>query len=107
MKSANSPGRIKNVWKLRRLWVVFRKDRLTDEILRGLGLSERQIKAVRYVQQKGKISYTEYRELVGVSRRTAVNDLTDLDERGILETARSSGRSVHYTLVNTLNAQNQ
>jgi ATP-dependent DNA helicase RecG len=36
--------------------VVFRKDIYTEEYLRNLGFNERQIKAVMYVKEKGKIT---------------------------------------------------
>jgi len=47
--------------------VVFYKDKFTEENLKKLGISERQIKAVMYVKEKGKITNKEYRELTGLS----------------------------------------
>jgi ATP-dependent DNA helicase RecG len=40
--------------------VIFRKDIYTEEYLRKIGLNERQIKAVTYVKEKGKITNKEY-----------------------------------------------
>ncbi len=42
--------------------VIYRKDIYTEEYLRNLGLNERQIKAVMYVKEKGKITNKEYRK---------------------------------------------
>ncbi|GAG72996.1 unnamed protein product, partial [marine sediment metagenome] len=47
--------------------VVFYKDKFTEDNLKKLGISERQIRAVMYVKGKGKITNKEYRELTGLS----------------------------------------
>ncbi len=77
--------------------VIFRKDIYTEEYLRKLGLNERQIKAVMYVKEKGKITNKEYRELNSISDEGARIDLSRLVEMDILE-QKGSGRSVHYVL---------
>ena len=56
-------------------FVELKKDIYNDEYLRGLNLNERQIKAVLYVKEKGKISNKEYQELNTISKRTATNEL--------------------------------
>lgn len=61
------------------------------------GLNERQVEAVLYVGEHGRISRGEYAELLGVSSRTAARDLSDLAERGIL-TLLGAGRGAHYVL---------
>ena len=48
--------------------VIFRKNIYTEEYLRSLGLNKRQIGAVRYVKEKGKITNKEYRELTEPAR---------------------------------------
>ncbi|USS41049.1 helix-turn-helix domain-containing protein [Thermococcus aggregans] len=65
--------------------VLLRKDIYTEEHLRKLGLSERQIKAVLYVKEKGSITNKEYQELFKVSRQTATRDLSELVKLGIFE----------------------
>jgi len=77
--------------------VIFRKDIYTEEYLLKMGLNERQIKAVMYVKEKGKISNREYRGLTGLSDEGARIDLSALVDMGILE-YRGSGRSAHYVL---------
>ncbi|MEO0114450.1 MAG: ATP-binding protein [candidate division WOR-3 bacterium] len=78
--------------------VIFYKDKFTDEYLKKLGLNERQIKAVKYVKQKGKITNKEYQELCNTSERTATRDLTDLVGRNILEQLGITGKGTSYTL---------
>lgn len=48
------------------------------------GLNERQIKAVLLVKKNGKITNSEYQKLNHVSDRTALRDIEELTEIGIL-----------------------
>jgi len=77
--------------------VYLRKDKYTEEYLRKIGLSERQIKAVMYVKEKGKITNREYRTINAVSDETARLELSDLVKREIL-TSKGKGRSIKYVL---------
>ena len=54
------------------------KNTLTEEQLIKLGLNGRQIKAVLFVKEKGKITNKDYQQLKDCSRNTASNDLADL-----------------------------
>jgi ATP-dependent DNA helicase RecG len=54
------------------------KDNLVEEQLVKLGLNERQVKAVLYVKEKGKITNKEYQELNSVAKPTATRDLAEL-----------------------------
>ena len=47
----------------------------------------RQIKAVLFVKEKGRISNKEYQEVFGVARMTATRDLTLLVEKGVLKSS--------------------
>ena len=79
--------------------VEFRKDIYTEEYLRKLGLNERQINAVAYVKEKGKITNKVYKELIkDISRITATRDLTNLVGKGILKMVGIGKRQVHYIL---------
>jgi ATP-dependent DNA helicase RecG len=60
--------------------VTLFKNNLTEEQLKKLGLNERQIKAVQYVKEKGKITNSEYQEINNVSKRTAAYELAELVE---------------------------
>lgn len=77
------------------LWLTFRRDILTEEHLRSLGLNERQIKAVLYVKEKGRITNREYREVNSVSNKTAYLELTDVVQRGLL-VQEGTGKSLRY-----------
>jgi ATP-dependent DNA helicase RecG len=79
--------------------VTFYKDKWNEENLKKLGLNGRQIKAVMYVKEKGKITNKDYKELIkDISRITATRDLTNLMEKGILKRVGIGKREVHYIL---------
>ena len=75
--------------------LVFLKDVYTEEYLQKLGLNERQIKAVMYVKEKGRITNREYRELNKVSNKTAYLELEDLVKRKIFST-EGTGKAQTY-----------
>ena len=69
-------------------------------IIKELGLNDRQVKAVLYVKEKGKITNSEYQEINSVSKRTATNDLTELvNEFAALTKIGTSGSNIWYELV--------
>lgn len=76
------------------------KSRYAPEQLKKLGLSERQIKAVEYVTEQGKITNRNYQDLFGVSRITATRDLKELIEKGIFTSSgtKGAGSSYHLTI---------
>jgi len=79
--------------------VPFYKDKWNEENLKKLGLNDRQIKAVMYIREKGKITNKDYKELIkDISRITATRDLTNLVEKGILKMVGIGKRQVHYIL---------
>ncbi|MDR1881097.1 MAG: putative DNA binding domain-containing protein [Tannerellaceae bacterium] len=65
-------------------WVEFRKDIYNHDSLKELGLNDRQIKAVLYVREKGRITNAEYQEINEISDRTSSRDLEDLTTKGVL-----------------------
>ena len=77
--------------------VVFYKDKLTEDNLKKLGLNERQIKAVMYLKEKGKITNKEYRQLTGLSDEGARLDLIELSKRNLIQ-QKDKGRNAHYVL---------
>lgn len=79
-------------------WVIFKKDIYHKEYLQELGLNDRQIKAVLYVKEKGKITNSEYQMWNNVSKATATRDLTELINRKIIFLQGSGKRDLHYTL---------
>ena len=77
-------------------WVVFRKDIYNKEELNKTGLNERQIKAVLYVREKGKITNKEYQEINQISNRTATTDLKELVEKFNILKISGAGASTFY-----------
>lgn len=73
------------------------QDVFTESVLEKLGLNERQLKAVKYVKEKGKITNKEYREISNLSDEGARIDLNDLVEKGIF-LSKGKGRNTHYVL---------
>lgn len=61
-------------------------------------MNERQIKAIRYLQEKEKITNREYRDLCEVGSDTAHRDLSDLVQRGILK-REGKGSATYYRMV--------
>ena len=60
-------------------------------------MNERQIKAVMYVKEKGKITNKEYREITGLSDEGARININELVDKGVL-LSKGRGRSIHYVL---------
>jgi ATP-dependent DNA helicase RecG len=85
--------------------VIFRKDVYTEEYLRGLGLNERQIRAVMYVKERGRITNREYQEIGGVKERLATLELRYLVEKNVLEKHGATGGGTYYTLKKEQKAQ--
>lgn len=80
--------------------VTLFKDNLNKEQLTKFRLNERQIKAVMFVKEKGKITNSEYQTLNEVSKRTATNELTQLiDEFKLMKKSGVHGAGVFYTLI--------
>ena len=77
--------------------VRFYKDIYTEENLRKIGLNERQVKAVLYVKEKGKITNREYREINNISDEGVRKDIVPLIEKVIL-VPKGAGRSTYYEL---------
>lgn len=65
----------------------------------GYDLNERQKKGLEYVIQQEKISTSEYMKFTKTSKETAIRDLKNLVEQGILSiSGPKTGRGRHYTL---------
>jgi len=78
--------------------VIFYKDKWTEKNLKKMDLNERQIQAVMYVKENGRITNQEFQKLLNVSKRTATNDLEDLVKRQLFEKVGTRGRGTFYRL---------
>ena len=81
------------------LLVTMFKNNLTDEQLAKLGLNERQLKAVEYVKEKGKITNKEYQELNSVAKPTATRDLAELVEKFSIFKNTGKGAGSYYEII--------
>jgi len=79
------------------LSLTMQKDIFTDEYLAQLGMIERQVLAITYLHKQGSISKREYQDLVSVSTRTALYDLTALVNKEVLIRI-GNGKSSRYSL---------
>jgi len=80
-------------------WTVFRKDIYNKEDLSKLGLSDRQIKAVLYVKEHGKITNGEYQRINDCSRNTASTELKEIEIIYNLLINKGYGAGSSYELI--------
>ncbi len=78
-------------YKTSGIWAVFQKDIFNEDHLQTLGLNNRQVKAVLYAKEKGKITNSEYQKINDCSRNTASNDLAELVVKEILKPSGQKG----------------
>ena len=79
------------------LVVTFMKSQLTNEFLSGLGLNDRQIKAIEYLKEYGEIDRKTYCNICKVEKTIAHKELSDLVEKNLIE-RQGKGRSSRYVL---------
>ncbi len=77
---------------------ILARDIFTESVLEKLGLNERQLKAIKYVKEKGKITNKEYRELNNISKPTATRELSKLVDLKVLSQQGIVGKGTFYTL---------
>ena len=81
-------------------FVEFRKNIYNDKYLKTLALNDRQIKAILFAKEKGKITNSQYQELNDVSKATATRDLTALVEKfGLLKRTGEIGAGTSYAII--------
>jgi hypothetical protein len=83
--------------------IEFRKDIYNEKHLKTLNLSDRQVKAILFVKDKGKITNSDYQTLNDVSKATATRDLTELTEtHKILKRPGDIGVGTNYILIGSI-----
>jgi len=67
---------------------------------RDVAMNERQVKMVNKLWDgfDGHLTSSKWAKMTGTSQATALRDITDLIEKGILMASENSGRSTHYLL---------
>jgi len=78
--------------------VEFRKYIYNEKYLQTLSLNDRQVKAVLFAKDNGKITNSEYQKLNNCSRNTSSNDLTELVDKDLLKPSGKKGAGALYTL---------
>jgi len=78
--------------------IIFRKDVLSEEYLKHIGLNTNHVKTVMHLKLNKGITNVEYQKLNGVSKSTASRELSLLVKRGIIERRGRTGRGTIYTL---------
>jgi len=76
--------------------VTLFKGRFSKEHLVEMGLNERQIRAVMYVRENGRITSKEYQELNNISKRTSAYELADLVEKHKLLRRLGASTGIYY-----------
>ena len=78
--------------------VTLFKNKFSEEQLVKLGLNQRQIKAVLYVKEKGRISNKEYQEINEIGKSVAIEELRILVEEELFLRIGTTGRGTYYEL---------
>jgi len=73
------------------------RDRILKEKIGQLELNPRQIKAVAYLQKKGKMTRSEYVKLTKCSPKTANNDLHEMLDKQLIK-QKGGGKYTFYVL---------
>ena len=77
--------------------VIFRKDVFDRDYLVRAGLSDRQISAVLFARENGKITNADYQRIADISAATARRDLKALIDKNILE-MKGERKGIYYIL---------
>lgn len=74
------------------------RDWLTDEVLAGLQLNDRQRQATLMIKTTGRLNNLDYQNAFGVSKPTATRDLDGMVSQGVLEKVGTTGKGTYYVL---------
>ena len=77
---------------------ILARDVFTEGTLRRMDINERQLKAIKFVKEIGRITNREYSELASANSRTSLRDLNDLCDKGIFKKIGVTGRNTQYVL---------
>lgn len=77
---------------------ILPRDIFTNDVLTKIGLNERQLKAVKYIKEKGQITNKEYQEINDVSKATATREFSKLVNLKILKQQGKVGQGTFYRL---------
>lgn len=72
------------------------RDWLTETTLNKLALNDRQKNAIKRIKVSGRLTNAEYQRLLGVAKRTAHRDLSELVRKGVLVRIGITGKGTYY-----------
>ncbi len=78
--------------------VTLWRDWMTEAVLAGLALNERQQRVVALVKTGGRIGNLDYQQRFAVSKPTASRDLEDMVSKGVLEKVGTTGKGTYYVI---------
>ena len=81
--------------------VTLFKNNLDVEQLVKAGLNPRQLKAVQYVKEKGKITNKEYQEINSIAKPSATRDLSGLVTKGVFAN-KGKGAGSFYEIIGSI-----
>jgi len=76
--------------------VTLWRDWLTDKVMAGLDLNDRQRQAILLIKEGKQLNNTNYQRVFGVSKPTATRDLDNLAQKGVLKKIGTTGRGTYY-----------
>ncbi len=74
------------------------RDAMTPAAVAGLGLNDRQRKALAHVRGHGRITNSEYQAATGATKKTSSRDLEALVAKGVFVRLGTTGRGTSYRL---------
>jgi len=77
---------------------ILGRDIFTENILLKMGLSQRQLQAIKYVKEKGRITSEEYQKLNSIKRRLSSYELSDLVKKKVFIRIGKVGKGTYYQL---------
>ena len=75
-----------------------KEDIYNEKYLKSLNLNDRQVRAVLFAKEKGKLTNSDYQSLNDVSRETATRDLKELIDKQLIKPSGQKGAGSFYTL---------
>ena len=73
---------------------------MTDEYIGELDIDERRKKIIEYLNKEGKVKVTDLSRLFGISEVTIRNDLSELEDNGLLERIHGGALSTNKPYYN-------